>query len=150
MRVIQNSLSVVRYMLPLACLCVVFVVSTSCYPTTTKSTQDVRAEEQWCRANPIQCTQKDIAKVKKDIEIVERSVKRHEESARVFGAPDCADPWCEEQLLKHSKKVDEGHEVIAQETNKLRELERKLADLQRGSDGSGGGNSGGSSGGSSH
>lgn len=141
---IRNSLSA----LPSVLLCVVLVVSASCFGGG-KTAEDIRAEEQWCRANPIKCTENDIAKVKKDIGVAERYVKRHEESARVFGAPDCDDPWCEEQLLKHSKKVDEGREVLAQETKKLRELERKLADLQRGADGSNGGG-GSSGGGSSH
>ncbi|TVM15877.1 hypothetical protein DPQ33_14325 [Oceanidesulfovibrio indonesiensis] len=140
---IRNFRSALLNMLHVAGLCVILSVNAAC-PVMF----DVAPKEQGlCRANPIKCTENDIAEVKNNIGVAERYVKRHEESVRVFGAPDCDDPWCEEQMLKHSKKVDEGREVLAQETKKLRELERKLADLQRGADGSNGG--GGSSGGGS-
>ncbi|WP_144303919.1 hypothetical protein [Oceanidesulfovibrio indonesiensis] len=130
----------------IACACVSCAFDDYSYE---QEARDMEYRDSWCRSHPVECLKSDISGLKEALSENERKAGEWEELARIAAAPDCDLGDCAEAYARRSERAESYREVVAQQKKQLREMERKLEQMQRSSDGHDGGG-GSSGGGSSH
>ncbi|WP_144303920.1 hypothetical protein [Oceanidesulfovibrio indonesiensis] len=113
-----------------------------------RETWKMENRERLRRTNPAEALKKDIAELKSRITETEKRVEEWDKLAQIAAAPNCDLGDCAEAYARRLDRADFYRDAVAHQKMELREMERKLDQLQRSSDGSSGGGSGGGSGGS--